>query len=271
VRTCRPSLHVTLNITLSSRLRLKIRVPYHTLQEDIVRLEKLHQASDVLRRTARFVVLARRLETQMAELDAATTVTTTNTAAPATPSLDAQEDEKERTIAKAALTIAELGVCFKEVYRLVPTDAETTIVALLDAAENGSVVVHDTDDENISGIPLRSVNVVASHIPFIEDARTTVTAEMENTVLAGLTNLVEICLSCWMDIHSWACQNQALLASSLQTAHNLRVLPTLVHSLVMDLSAAVESRIRSAFDMALISKDALAKGALPIWPDPSRS
>jgi hypothetical protein len=52
-----------------------------------------------------------------------------------------------------------------------------------------------------------------------------------------------------------------LLASSLQTAHNLRVLPTLVHSLVTELSAAVESRIRSAFDMALISKDALAKGA----------
>jgi hypothetical protein len=114
VRTYQFSLHVSLNITSLSRLRLKIRVPYHTLQEDVVRLEKLHQASDVLRRTARFVVLARRLETQMAELDAATTVTNTDTAASTTPSLDTQEDEKERTIAKAALTIAELGVYFEE-------------------------------------------------------------------------------------------------------------------------------------------------------------
>jgi hypothetical protein len=84
----------------------------------------------------------------------------------------------------------------------VPADAETTIVALLDAAENGSVVVHDADDENISGIPLRSVTVVASHIPFIEDARTTVTAEMENTVLAGLTNLVKsVFLVGWTSTH----------------------------------------------------------------------
>lgn len=52
-----------------------------------------------------------------------------------------------------------------------------------------------------------------------------------------------------------------MLASSLQTAHNLRVLPGLVQSLVADLTDAVEKRIRMAFDMALISKDISAKGA----------
>lgn len=56
-------------------------------------------------------------------------------------------------------------------------------------------------------------------------------------------------------------QNQALLASSLQTAHNLRVLPDLVQNLVMDLSEAVEARIKSAFDLAQIAKEILAKGA----------
>lgn len=55
-------------------------------------------------------------------------------------------------------------------------------------------------------------------------------------------------------------QNQSLLASSLQTAHNLRVLPELVQNLVLDLSQAVEDRIRSAFDISKISKDALTKG-----------
>jgi hypothetical protein len=50
-----------------------------------------------------------------------------------------------------------------------------------------------------------------------------------------------------------------LLASSLQTAHNLRVLPSLVHNLVSDLAEAVEGRIKSAFDLAAISKEVLAK------------
>lgn len=53
-----------------------------------------------------------------------------------------------------------------------------------------------------------------------------------------------------------------MLASSLQTAHNLRVLPEIVQNLVDDLSVAVESRIRSAFDMSKISKELLAKGRI---------
>lgn len=51
-----------------------------------------------------------------------------------------------------------------------------------------------------------------------------------------------------------------MLASSLQTAHNLRVLPEIVQNLVDDLSVAVESRIRSAFDMSKVSKELLTKG-----------
>lgn len=39
-------------------------------------------------------------------------------------------------------------------------------------------------------IPLRSVNAVAAHIPFIEDAREKVTAEMQAMVLTGLSTLV---------------------------------------------------------------------------------
>ena len=55
-----------------------------------------------------------------------------------------------------------------------------------------------------------------------------------------------------------------MLASSLQTAHNLRVLPELVQNLVSDLSDAVEDRIRSAFDLSRISKDIMAKGAFAL-------
>lgn len=50
------------------------------------------------------------------------------------------------------------------------------------------------------------------------------------------------------------------MASSLQTAHNLRVLPDLVQNLVSDLSDAVDGRIRYAFDVTRLAKEANAKG-----------
>lgn len=61
-------------------------------------------------------------------------------------------------------------------------------------------------------------------------------------------------------------QDQSLLASSLQTAYNLRTLSTLVESLVRDLSEAVEERIQNAFDLSRISKEIVAKGELAlVW------
>lgn len=53
-----------------------------------------------------------------------------------------------------------------------------------------------------------------------------------------------------------------MLASSLQTAHNLRVLPDLVNNLVTDLSDAVDGRIRFAFDLSRIAKEIVGKGPL---------
>ncbi|KAJ6558556.1 Golgi transport complex subunit 5-domain-containing protein [Mycena vulgaris] len=227
------------------KLRLKVRVPYQSLQTNVARLQKLQQASDVLRRTSRFVVLARRLQNQMTDMEINSSE---NDAVP--KKSDSQlsvlgqdpEDEKERTIAKAALSIAEL-------------------VALLDgpepqmaSAENNAIqsahaVAEAASEESRPTVPLRSVNAVAAHVPFIEDARTKVTSEMENMVMTGLTTL-----------------NQSLLASSLQTAFNLRVLPELVQSLILDLSQAVEDRIRSAFDLSKISRDASSKDAAPNSP-----
>jgi hypothetical protein len=91
-------------------------------------------------------------------------------------------------------------------------------------------------------LPIRSINLVAGQIPFIEQSRETVTADMEQMILSGLSNL-----------------DQSLLASSLQTGYNLGVLPDLVQSLVKDLSQAVDERIRTAFDLSSISRDASAR------------
>ncbi|KAK0455394.1 Golgi transport complex subunit 5-domain-containing protein [Desarmillaria tabescens] len=175
------------------KLRLKVRAPYQSLQANVSRLQKLQQASDVLRRTSRFVILARRLQIQMAEMES---------------------------------------------------------VSLLD--DSASCTSEETRQSDIEGhqlesrISLRSVNAIAVHVPYIEDARAKVTSEMENMVLTGLTSL-----------------NQSLLASSLQTAYNLRVLPELVQNLILELSQAVDDRIRTAFDLSKISKEILSKDSAP--------
>lgn len=106
------------------RLRQKFRYPYQTMQANVKRLQRLQQASDVLRRTSRFTILAKRLQTQMAEVGDSAGGTALRPKAPdsdsrvnsgvpdgrrsATPGLD-YEGEKERSLAQAALTIAELG------------------------------------------------------------------------------------------------------------------------------------------------------------------
>lgn len=104
------------------RLRQKFRYPYQTMQANVTRLQRLQQASDVLRRTSRFTILAKRLQAQMAEVGDSAGGTTSRSKGPeskassgvpdgrrsATPGLD-YEGEKERSLAQAALTIAELG------------------------------------------------------------------------------------------------------------------------------------------------------------------
>jgi conserved oligomeric Golgi complex subunit 5 len=84
------------------------------------KLQRLQETSDVLRRTSRFFVLARRLEIQMSEVEGKTQPSTNGDDASAAGPLSAHdstaltstlepESEKERAIAKAALSIAEIG------------------------------------------------------------------------------------------------------------------------------------------------------------------
>ncbi|KAF9467272.1 Golgi transport complex subunit 5-domain-containing protein [Collybia nuda] len=241
------------------KLRLKIRVPYQSLQKNVTRLQKLQQASDVLRRTSRFVGLTRRLQVQMTDMDGGDTTGDKKGKMRANGATDSHgllgqghdlEDEKERTIAKAALSIAELAA-------LLDGPGEQPSIPLQeyrlsDGTNNTESTTLSNDIDN-SGtrISLRSIETVAAHVPFIEYARAKVTSEMESMVLTGLTTL-----------------NQSLLASSLQTAYNLRVLPELVQNLILDLSQAVEERIRSAFDLSKISKDALSKASSSTQSNP---
>ncbi|KAG2079304.1 hypothetical protein BDR04DRAFT_1086528 [Suillus decipiens] len=220
------------------KLRQKIRVPYQTLETSAIRLQRTRQASDALRRISRFVVLSRRLETQMADLAAfdkpGAAESKKNPNNSGGLSADYQDD-KERTIAKAALTIAELGA-------LLDGPEETGDTLGKDSPESDDRTAPAID----SMIPLRSVKAAAAHIPFIEDAQYKVTHEMKSMIITGLSTL-----------------DQSLLASSLQTAYNLRALPTLIQGLSRDLCDAVEERIRTAFDLSSISKEVVSKENVP--------
>ncbi|ORX36009.1 Golgi transport complex subunit 5-domain-containing protein [Kockovaella imperatae] len=107
-------------------------------------------------------------------------------------------------------------------------------VAELDA------LLEPVPDEDV--VPLQSLEVCRAQIPKIDRARDTIIQEMESMVVAGLADL-----------------NQALLSSSLQTAHNLRLLPDLVSNLLADLNDAVTLRIQRAFDSAAIGKEVAGK------------
>lgn len=77
------------------RLRQKIAVPHEELSTSLQRLERLQQNSDLVRRAARLVRLARRLEMQTLDLENARSANATTS--------------KDRALAEAALTLAELG------------------------------------------------------------------------------------------------------------------------------------------------------------------
>jgi phosphopantetheinyl transferase len=60
-------------------------------------------------------------------------------------------------------------------------------------------------------------------------------------------------------------QNHAILASSLQTAFNLSILPGLVASLVTDLVEQIGLRIQRVFDMTSLAKELNSKGISTVF------
>ena len=115
-------------------------------------------------------------------------------------------------------------------------------------------------DFSTGRISLRSINVVNSHVAGVENARLTVTGQMETLVLSGLETLVSIHAITRIQLLIQRPKDRSALASSLQTAHNLRVLPELVQSLVVGLSDSINERIRFAFDTTRISREMVGKG-----------
>lgn len=128
----------------------------------------------------------------------------------------------------------------------------------------------ESQEEGQTKLPsLRNIQAIVHHFPAVEANRARVVDEMEVMVRRGLQELVRCRTSSkssrtFTDFSFLQSQNQSLLASSLQTAYNLSVLPSLVASLVQDLIEAIESRIRHAFDVTALARDALARAGEPM-------
>ncbi|KZT08476.1 uncharacterized protein LAESUDRAFT_757710 [Laetiporus sulphureus 93-53] len=187
---------------LDSSLRTKIRLLFQSLQNNVSKLGRIQQASDILRRMSRFVILTRRLEVQLADMNKGESADTETSTAISKKdqskpnesplaliqpteltSVGEGEDEKERTIAKAALTIAELTSLFGS--------------SSSDFHPRGSPDDNTSEDRGHT-IPLGCVKAVAAHLPYIEAVRARAMADMEVMVMTGLAEF-----------------NQSLLASSL--------------------------------------------------------
>ncbi|CAG8591609.1 15706_t:CDS:10, partial [Acaulospora colombiana] len=236
-----------------SRLRTKLSNPYAALRTHATRLQKLQVASDVLRRVARFFMLSRRLEVQMALIKQGPTYTEsivkspTNTKAdliksptsPDTPRLEKEDDlekERERTIIKAALSVAE--IFDSDLKQDEDGNLQNQSDVHLDKDVEESVDHEDDLPTELPPISLRALHVISSHLPNVETAREQIMSEMEAMLVTGVQEL-----------------NRPLLSSALLTAHNLRILPETVQNLLGDLIEVVEARVKGAFDMAALSKE----------------
>ncbi|GAA6004235.1 hypothetical protein JCM10207_002497 [Rhodosporidiobolus poonsookiae] len=201
-----------------SRLKRKIAAPHDALSSSLLLLTRLRRAASLARRAQRFMVLARRLEGQMVEIDGANA----ELAVKGASSTEGRaEERRERAMAEAALTLAE-------------------IESLLSASEGAEAA----EDDPEALLPIRSLVAVESAIPAVELTRQHVVEEMESAVQRGLTDL-----------------DHPLLASSLQTAHNLSVLPSLVDSLVVDLNQLVFRKVKACFDMGSLAREMAGKEA----------
>lgn len=97
------------------------------------------------------------------------------------------EGEKERALAQAALSVAEIG----ELYAHTVAGACMTELGRLAAGDLLEVPPPDTDDElSPPQISLRDIHTISTHIPFVETSRAKIAADMENMILNGLAETV---------------------------------------------------------------------------------
>lgn len=212
------------------RLSIKVHQPIARLQSAQIEVVRYDQAADLVARTAKFVTVARRLETQMNVLFSAKSADKTAGKKQAGEGTVADEDDEAvigvvhgRDLARAALTIKDISTLLEREN------------ALFDAAVAAHATTTHAQDETACSI--LELELVKQTLPAVERAQKTVTDYMEDMVVRGLRDL-----------------SPTMLSSALQTAFNLDTLASLVKDLLYDLTEVVKERITAAFDVDALSR-----------------
>lgn len=95
-------------------MKRKIALPHEALSNSLLLMTRLRRAASLARRAQRFVVLARRLEGQMGEIDGSLNAGGTenglrSSVGPGGDGVERGTERRERAMAEAALTLAEIG------------------------------------------------------------------------------------------------------------------------------------------------------------------
>lgn len=113
-----------------------------------------------------------------------------------------------------------------------------------------ALTLHELDGlvHAASAIPLSSLQCIHDLLPRVQAHRETVIRSMESSVVSALASL-----------------DQGLLSASLQTAHNLGLLPQLVANLLADLNDAVEARVTKVFDVSVAPQSSSSSSSTGIF------
>lgn len=122
-------------------------------------------------------------------------------------------ERRERAMAEAALTLAEIGErARKGSRRGCRADSYRFAESLLTASDG----VELADDDPEALLPIRSITAVEANVPAVELSRQRVVEEMEATVQRGLTDLVSaVCLCHFLPL----CSHLAFSRTTLSSRH----------------------------------------------------
>ncbi|KAA1064843.1 hypothetical protein PGT21_016454 [Puccinia graminis f. sp. tritici] len=213
------------------RLNKKIGNRHATLEDALGRLDRYQAAAELSRKTSRFVTLAKRLEAQIAELDLNPLNQRDNNPdnSQNDPSTSTSRDQHEIVLAESALTLSELE-------KLLDSELETASVEATSPTEASPQTV----------CSIRSLTAIQPHVQAIVLARKKVEEQMTRILNQGLVQL-----------------DRSMLSSSFQTAYNLSILDRSVGSMIFELTELISKRIKLAFDLNSLAREAGANDPQP--------
>ncbi|KDN52266.1 hypothetical protein K437DRAFT_254453 [Tilletiaria anomala UBC 951] len=209
-------------------MKQKVTSDYHLLGRLQTRTEKLQQVAGVIRNTVRFVVLCRRLDTQLRS------AVPCYSEAQASRDCDGPGEEGGKMAA-----LAETPEDGNAAAHLVESASQLPKAAVILTAIEGLLV--PAQDSTSAELSITGLHVVQQRQAWVIEARQFITERMEDIVVQGLKEL-----------------SIPLLSASLATALNLGGLPELVQDLLADLTDVVRERTRAAFDVATLAREAAA-------------